>query len=78
MDLQFEVLVIIFSYLKPNDIMEVSVVCKLFYHVSRKIKLFVKKLNDSRELFNCDKLIFDCRYNAKNIYFFFGINCLFT
>ena len=69
MDLSFEVLVIIFSYLTPNDIMEVSAVCKLFYHVSRKNKLFVKKLNDSRELFKCDKLIFDCRYNDVFISF---------
>ena len=69
MDLQFEVLVIISSYLTPNDIMEISVVCKLFYHVSRKIKLFVKKLNDSRELFKGDKLIFDCRYNDVFISF---------
>ena len=76
MDLQFEVLVIIFSYLTPNDIMEVSVACKLFYHVSRKIKLFVKKLNDSRELFKCDKLIFDCRYNDVFISFLESIVCL--
>ena len=52
MDLPFEVLAIIFSYLTPNDIMEASAVCKLFYHISRKIKLFVKKLHDSRKLYN--------------------------
>ena len=59
MDLLFEDLVIIFSYLTPNDIMEASAVCKLFYHVSRKNKLFVKKLDDSCKLFTCDKWIFD-------------------
>ena len=54
MDLPFEVLVIIISYLTPNDIMEAFAACKLFYHVSRKNKLFVKKLHDSRKLYNGD------------------------
>ena len=61
MDLPLEVLGIIFSYLIPNDIMEASAVCKLFYHTSRKNKLFVKKLDNSRKLFTCDKWIFDSR-----------------
>ena len=62
MDLPLEVLVIIFSYLTPNDIMEASAVCKLFYHASRKNKLFVKKLDDSKKLFKVDKLVFNYRY----------------
>ena len=69
MDLPFEVLVIIFSYLTPNDIMEASAVCKLFYHVSRKNKLFVKKLDDSRKLFKVDKWIFNSRYGDVFISF---------
>ena len=69
MDLPFEVLIIIFSYLAPNDIMEVSAVCKLFYHVSRKNKLFVKKLNDSKKLFKGDKWIFVCHYSDVFISF---------
>ena len=58
MDFSFEVLVVIFSYLTPNDIMEVSAICKMFYYVSRKNKLFVKKLRDSRKLDNYDKHIY--------------------
>ena len=49
--------------------MEVFTVCKLFYHVSRKNKLFVKKLDDSRKLFNVDKCIFNSRYGDGFIYF---------
>ena len=69
MDLPFEVLVIIFSYLTPNDIMEASAVCKLFYHVSRKNKLFVKKLDDSKKLIKVNKLIFNSRYGDVFISF---------
>lgn len=58
MDLPFEVLVIILSYLAPNDVMEASAVCKIFYYVSRKNKLFVKKVRDSRKLYNYDKRIY--------------------
>ena len=42
--------------------MEASSVCKLFYHASRKNKMFPKKLEDSRKLFSCDKWIFNSRY----------------
>ena len=58
MDLPTEVWVIIFPYLTPSDIIEVFAVCKVFYHVSTKNKLFVKKLHDSRKLYNDDKWIF--------------------
>ena len=69
MDLPFEVLVIIFLYLTPNNIMKASTVCKLFYYVSRKNKLFAKKLDDSRKLFKGDKWIFDCHYGDVFISF---------
>ena len=39
--------------------MEASFVCKLFYHASRKNKMFPKKLEDSCKLFACDKWIFN-------------------
>ena len=42
--------------------MESSAVCKLFYHISRKNKLFVKKLDDSKKLFKVDKSIFNSCY----------------
>ena len=69
MDFPLEVFVIIFSYLTPNDIMEASAACKLFYHASRKNKLFVKKLGDPRKLFTCDKWIFDSRFGDVFISF---------
>ena len=49
--------------------MEASTVCKLFYHASRKNKLFIKKLDDSRKLFTCDKRIFDTLYGDVFISF---------
>ena len=49
--------------------MEASAVCKLFYHVSRNNKLFVKKLDDSRKLFKVDKWIFYSRYGDVFISF---------
>ena len=58
MDLPFKVLVIIFSYLTPNDVIEASVVFKIFYYAFRKNKLFVKKLFDSRKLHKYSKWIF--------------------
>ena len=53
--LLFEVLVIIFSYLTPNNIIEVSAACKLFYCVSRENNFFINKLNDSLKLFKGDR-----------------------
>ena len=73
MDLPFEILVNIFSYLIPNDIMDASAVCKLFYQVSRKKRLFVKELNDSKKFFKVDKLIF----NSCSIFIFIS-NQLFV
>lgn len=58
MELPFEVLVIIFSYVTPNDIIETSAVCKLFYHASRKNKLFVNTLRETRKLYKHDKWVF--------------------
>ena len=49
--------------------MEASAVYKLFCHVSRKNKLFVKKFDDSRRLFTCDKWIFNSRYGDVFISF---------
>ena len=58
MDLPIGVSVIIFSFLTPIDITEASAVYKVFFHVSRKNKLFVKKLHDSWKLYNDDRWIF--------------------
>ena len=48
MDLPAEVLSIIFSYLLPNDLIEISATCKLFYHLSRENKLFIRKVEDDK------------------------------
>ena len=69
MDLPPEVLVIIFSYLTPNDVIEASAVCKLFYQLSRTNKLFVKKFSDSEKLYKNHKWIY-CYY--ENVFFSFS------
>ena len=48
---------------------EASAVCKLFYHNSRKNKFFIKRLDDSRKLFTCDKWIFHSCYGDVFISF---------
>ena len=55
MDLPVEVLMVVFSFLYPNDMIEISAKCKLFYHISRKNKLFVKNCTDSKKVFKEDK-----------------------
>ena len=69
MDLPPEVLVIIFSYLTPNDVIEASAVRKLFYRLSRTNKLFVKKFSDSEKLYKNHKWIY-CYY--ENVFFSFS------
>ena len=53
--------------------MDASAVCKLFYQVSRKKRLFVKELNDSKKFFKVDKLIF----NSCSVFIFIS-NQLFV
>ena len=55
MDLPVEVLMVVFSFLHPNDMIEISATCKLFYQISRKNKLFVKTCTDSKKVFKEDK-----------------------
>ena len=69
MDLPPDVLVIILLYLTPNDVIESSAVCKLFYRLSRTNKLFVKKLSDSKKLYNNRKSIY-CYY--ENVFLTFS------
>ena len=64
MDLPIKVWIIIFSYLTPNHIIEASAVCKVFFHVSRKNKLFLKKFHDFRKLYNDDRWIFSYYSNV--------------
>ena len=44
MNLPIEVCIIIFSFLTPNDIIEVSPTCKQFYFTTRKNAFFPNKL----------------------------------
>ena len=64
MDLPFEVLTLILSYLRIKDLIEVSTVTKTYYLAVRKNKLFVQKLSDSRKLFNNQRLVFDYYYDT--------------
>ena len=57
MDLPIEVSVIIFSYLKIKDLIDVSSVCKTYYSAVRKNKLSQRKLFDSRQLFSNERLV---------------------
>ena len=58
-----EVWAIIFSYLHPNDLIEISATCKLFYHLSRKNKLFIRKMEDVKLLFKDCKDSPGCYYD---------------
>ena len=42
MNLPPEVLMLIFSYLRLNDLIEASCVCKTFYYLSRKINCMLR------------------------------------
>ena len=64
MDLPFEVLTLILSYLRIKDLIEVSTVTKTYYLAVRKNKLFVQKLSDSRKMLNSQRLVFDYFYDA--------------
>ena len=50
MNIPIEVWALILSYLESNDLIEVSCVCKDFYRLPR-INIYVKKLNESRQIF---------------------------
>lgn len=50
MNVPFEVLVTVFSYLRLNDMIEVSAVCKKIYFFIRKNKFFIGKLEEPRKL----------------------------
>ena len=74
MDLPVEVLIIMFSHSTLSDTIEASAVCKTFYYVFGKNKLFVKKLCDSRRLHKDEKCIFSHCYDI----FLYFCNDLFV
>ena len=51
MNLTIEVWAIIFKYLRLIDVVEISCVCKTFYHICEKNEYYVKKLRESKDLF---------------------------
>ena len=59
MDLPVEVWGIIFCFLPLNDIIEVSVVCKKFYHETRKNKSFMKKMSEVRKLYRNERIMYE-------------------
>lgn len=64
MNLPPELLMLIFLYLRLNDLIETSCVCKTFYYLSRKNKFFVKKISDSRKFFGDSRIGFDIYYDS--------------
>ena len=63
-NLPAEVWFIILSCLSPNNLIEASATCKLFFELSRKNSFFDEKLLHPRLLFNNSRVIFDCYENA--------------
>ena len=76
MDLPFEIWLIIFSFSHPNELIEISATCKLFYQVSRNNKLSVKKFNDSKKVFKEEKWWLYGHYYDVSL-FLQSIACLF-
>ena len=58
MNIPIEVWAHILSYLELNDLFEVSCICKDFYCLSRINSFYVKKLNQSRQVFRNRSQIF--------------------
>ena len=63
MDVPTEVWTIVLSYLHLNDLIEMSATCKFLYYLSRENKLFIKKMNESKRLFNNKGEFFDHYYD---------------
>ena len=63
MNLPVEVLLIIFSFLHPNDLIEISAMCKLFYQLSRKNGLSFKTFTVSERLFHEKKWLCEDYYD---------------
>ena len=72
MDIPIEVWAIIFSYLRLNDLIEISSVCKTFYCLCQKNYFYVKKLHESRDIFKDRSWLFQS-YRKLLERFYFGI-----
>ena len=51
MDFPIEVWALIFTYLRINDLIEISCVCKTFYNLCQNNDFYFKKLKESRDIF---------------------------
>ena len=63
MDFLVEVWVTTFFYLHPNDLIEISATCKVFYRLSRKNELFIRKMEDVKKLLKDCKDLSGCYYD---------------
>ena len=61
MQLPIEVWKLIFTYLRLNDLVEISCECKEFYQLCAENHFYVKKLNESKKIFK-DKSWLLCLY----------------
>ena len=64
MDLPVEAWGIIFSLLPLDDVIEVSAVCKTFYHETRNDKFFMKKMSQVRKSYRNERIICEKYYDA--------------
>ena len=55
MDLPVEAWGMIFSLLPLDDVIEVSAVCKTFYHETRKNIFFMKKMSQVKKLYRNER-----------------------
>ena len=63
MDLPVEVWAVMFSYLNPTDLTEISATYKLFYHLSKENELFIRKMEDVKKLLKDCKDFSGCYYD---------------
>ena len=64
MDLPVEAWGMIFSLLPLDDVIEVSAVCKTFYHETRKNIFFMKKMSQVKKLYRNERIICEKYYDA--------------
>ena len=69
MNITTEVWALILSYLELNDLIEVSCICKDFYRLSKINNFYVKKLNESRQIFRNRSWIFSFFSNFCDIFY---------
>ena len=69
MNLPIQVWAVIFKYLRLIDLVEVSCVCKTFYHLCEKNKYYVKKLRESKDIFKDRSWLIETYEKFQRFYF---------